>query len=262
MSSWIRRYLQQPVGQARTPREHAHRPWPLPRGSWLMGQTWLYLLFAHWRVDAQLLREHVPAALPIDEFDGSAWLGVTPFQIESLRLRRAAPLPLASNFPELNVRTYVTVDDRPGVFFLRLDTPSVLAVAAARAAYRLPYARAAVGLEVQRGGDDEWRAQVRASRGEGTLAADYAAVGPVFTADPGTLEHFLTERYRLYTTDDAGAVRHAEIHHPPWPLQHANCSIELDRYLPTGIAVAGDPLAHVAARQDVVIWPLSGAAGD
>jgi hypothetical protein len=87
--------------------ETGHRPWALPERSWLMGQTWVDLLFAHWRVPEEALRPLVPPEMPLDTHDGAAWLGVTPFCVRGLRLRGTLPAPLASAFPELNVRTYV-----------------------------------------------------------------------------------------------------------------------------------------------------------
>jgi uncharacterized protein YqjF (DUF2071 family) len=119
--------------------ETGHRPWPLPQGAWLMGQTWANLLFAHWRVPEEALRRVVPPQLPLDTFEGSAWLGITPFCVRGLRLRNTAPAPVLSSFPELNVRTYVSVEGKPGIYFLSLDADSRPAVAAARRLYRLPY---------------------------------------------------------------------------------------------------------------------------
>src|SRR3954471_24599119 len=86
-----------------------HRPYPLPRGPWVMGQTWIDLLFAHWAVPEAALRPAVPAGVPIDIFDGSAWLGITPFEVVGAHPRGLPPLPWLSRFPELNVRTYTTI---------------------------------------------------------------------------------------------------------------------------------------------------------
>src|SRR5688572_24482592 len=113
-------------------RESGHRPWPMPARPWVMTQTWHHLLFAHWRVDVGRLRAHVPSPFDIDLFEGDAWLGVVPFDMTGVRLRGLPPLPLLSAFPELNVRTYVTVQGKPGVFFFSLDAGSTVAVRAAR----------------------------------------------------------------------------------------------------------------------------------
>jgi uncharacterized protein len=226
-----------------------HRPWPLPPGPWVMGQSWLTLLFAHWRVDPAALRALVPPQLELDTFDGEAWLGVTPFEVRGLRLRLTPPVPWLSRFPELNVRTYVTLRGRPGIWFFSLDAASAAAVAAARAAYRLPYFHARMRIAAD--GD---RIVYRTARGDAVFTGRYQPVGDVAPPQPGTLEHFLTERYCLYAVHD-GRVLRAEIHHAPWPLQPAQAEIERNTMAaPLGLALAGEPLLHFAARQDVVIW--------
>src|SRR5215211_1409029 len=128
-----------------------HRPSPLPRGPWVMGQTWLDLLFAHWPIAPAVLRPAVSSAVPTDTFDGSAWIGITPFEVVGARPRGLPPLPWLSHFPELNVRTYVTVHGRPGIWFLSLDAARALVVHGARATYRLPYHHAR--MSVTRDGD-------------------------------------------------------------------------------------------------------------
>ena len=169
----------------------AHRPYPLPDGPWIIRQTWVELLFAHWRVPAAQLRPRVPLELALDEFDGSAWIGIAPFRVVGLHPRLLPPIPLASHFPELNVRTYVSREGRPGVFFFSLDAGSTLAVEAARSLFRLPYYRATM----QHMRDREWiRFRSHRSLREGVaFAARYRAMGPVFEAQPGTLDHFLIE---------------------------------------------------------------------
>jgi uncharacterized protein len=239
-------------------RHTAHRPWPLPERRWLMGQTWTQLLFMHWPLAPEQLRPAVPAELPIDTFGGSAWIGITPFEVVGLRLRATPPLPWLSRFPELNVRTYTTVDDRPGIWFLSLDAARAVAVVAARRAYRLPYFRAR--MEIARaGGRIAYRSEsASAERPRAALDAEYAPTAGAFTARPGTLEHFLCERYCLYALDDARRVHRADIHHPPWPLQPAEATIrENTMTAPYAIELPAErPLLHYAERQDVVIWPL------
>src|SRR5436305_12501943 len=100
--------LDEAVAQAATLRKVDHRPWPLPQGSWVMGQTWRELLFAHWRVDYDALRPLVPAKLELEQFDGSAWIGLTPFELTGLRLRGLPPAPGVSRSLELNWRTHAS----------------------------------------------------------------------------------------------------------------------------------------------------------
>ena len=235
--------------------ETDHRPWPVPDRPWLQGQTWCDLLFAHWPVDPDLLRPAVPADIPLDTYEGKAWIGITPFEVRGLRVRGTFPVPIASRFPETNVRTYTTIDGRPGIWFLSLDAGSRAAVAAARRIYCLPYFHARARIE--REGPELLYGTERYEE-EAKLSVRYVAGDSVITAVPGTLEYFLTERYCLYTRDEQRKLMRADIHHPPWPLQLAAAELlENTMTAPFGIELAGEPaLLHYSARQDVVIWSL------
>jgi uncharacterized protein YqjF (DUF2071 family) len=170
-------------------------------------------------------------------------------------------LPWISHFPELNVRTYTTVDGRPGIWFLSLDAGSAPAVAAARRAYRLPYFRARMQITCHGERTGYRSASASLNRPRAGLHVDYAPTGPHFTARPGTLEHFLVERYCLYALDEAQRLYRADIHHPPWQLQPAAATIHDNTMTaPFGIELpAAAPLLHYAQHQDVVIWPLEPA---
>jgi uncharacterized protein YqjF (DUF2071 family) len=255
--------LAAPVVQGLVTRDRDHRPWPMPRRPWVMAQTWMDLLFAHWSIAPQALERVVPAQLPLDTFDGRAWIGITPFAVRNLRVRLTLPVPYLSTFPEINVRTYVTVDSKPGIFFFSLDADSALAVAAARRFYRLPYFRARMGIDPS--GDGITFASDRRdpdAPAPAVLRARYRPVGAAFHAVGGTLEHWLTERYCLYTLDDEGRVLRAEIHHRPWPLQAARAGIAVNT-MATELALPldGAPLVHYARRQDVVFWGLEPVSG-
>jgi hypothetical protein len=225
-----------------------------------MGQSWRHLLFAHWPVDPDALRGVVPPQLPLDLHDGRAWVGVTPFRVEGFRLRGTAPAPLISRFLEVNVRTYVDYGGRPGIYFLSLDAASRLAVAGARRTYRLPYFRARQSLA-----EDSGRLRFQSQRVSddgppAELDCAFAPAGEPFNAEPGTLDYFLTERYCLYTLAGGRTVQRGEIHHPPWPLQHAEASIGLNTMAAGyGLELAGEPIAHYAALQDVVLWTINAA---
>jgi uncharacterized protein len=249
--------LQAPARQSVSLEKTGHRPWPLPETSWVMGQTWDELLFAHWRAPADALRPRLPDGLELDLFEDEAWIGVTPFRVTGLRARGLPPLPLVSSFLEVNTRTYVTAGGKSGIWFFSLDAESDLAVAAAWRAYKLPYVRAEMRAEWR---DGRLEYESRRRRGErAALRVAYRPIGDVVDADPSSLAHFLTERYCLYA-QDAGRLKRAEIHHEPWPLQPAEAEIEENTMPPSGIELIDEaPLLHFSARQDVVIWPLGGA---
>ncbi len=244
--------------QAAVTADAAHRPWPLPDRPWAMAQTWADLLFVHWPVDPEQLRPHVPDGLELDVRDGQAWLGVTPFRLEGLRLRGTVPLPYVSRFLEINVRTCVTRDGRPGIWFLSLDATSLAAVEVARRAYRLPYHHMRASYE-ERGLFLRWRSSRTDAARPYVFEASCRAVEAPAPAASGSLEAFLTERYCLYA-GHRGELYRAEIHHPPWPLQPAELELDLTTMTPDGIDLPeGPPLALFSARQDVVLWRLERA---
>ena len=237
----------------------SHRPWPLPNGQWFMTQSWHDLLFAHWPVEGRLLQDALPSGLLLDTFNGEAWVGVVPFRMTNVAPRGVPPVPFVSAFLELNVRTYVTLHGKPGVYFFSLDANSTLAVAAARALFHLPYFVASMNVEEQRGQFVYTSTRQSRSTGVAEFAATYGPVGYAVTPEPGTLEHFLTERYCLYTVDSASRVKRLEIHHPPWPLQTAEATIAVNTMAEAaGIQLPSRaPLLHFAKRQDAVAWSMT-----
>lgn len=224
-----------------------------------MTQSWHDLLFAHWPVDPLRLRPLVPDRLTLDVFDGRAWVGVVPFHMSNVAARGTPALPWISAFPELNVRTYVSVGDKPGVYFFSLDASNPLAVVAARLVFHLPYYTAS--MHVHRDGEVvnyESRRQNGRASAPAVFHARYEPVSPVRTPRIGSLEHFLTERYCLYTVY-RGIARRLEIHHPPWPLQDAVVRIDANTMAAAaGIALPDDgPLLHYSRRQDMVAWRMT-----
>jgi uncharacterized protein YqjF (DUF2071 family) len=241
--------------QQRTLDELGHRPWPLPEGPWLQGQTWCDLLFAHWRVPAEQLRRVMPDVLPLHLYDdGSAWLGITPFVVRGLRLRGTPPLPWVSQFPELNVRTYVELDGKPGIYFFSLDAGRRAAVIAARRMYRLPYFHARMRAD-RIGARVDYRSERIDS--SGPPAAFRGSYSPCGAGADDHLARWLAERYCAYVVDERRRPLRIDIHHPPWPLQPAEGELDAQGMADQiGIQLEGEPLLHFSARQDTLIWPL------
>jgi uncharacterized protein YqjF (DUF2071 family) len=236
----------------------AHRPWPMPDRPWVMTQTWHDLLFAHWPVDAGALREQVPSEFPLDVFGGTAWLAIVPFHMTNVAPRGVPSLPWISEFPELNVRTYVRVNEKPGVYFFSLDAGSTLAVQAARTLLNLPYYSATMSV-TPNAGHIEYHSRRDDGSADATLSARYRPVGAAFEAISGSLEYFLTERYCLYARDRRGVPYRLEIHHPPWPLQPADAEFTRNTMAQAAGVPLPDmkPLLHFSKRQDMVGWAPS-----
>lgn len=237
-------------------REQAHRPIPMPTGAWIMRQSWRELLFAHWPLAPQALRPLIPAALTLDTFEGEAWLGIVPFQMREVCPRGVPSLPWLSESPELNVRTYVTVRGIPGVYFFSLDASNPLFVAVARAFFSLPYFHARMRVTRQ----DEmivYSSQRRLAKDPSAeFRARYRPTGPATLSAPGSLPHWLTERYCLYTLKGRGHVYRLDIHHGPWSLQPAELEITHNTMAQAhGICLPDTPpLLHYSQQQDMLAW--------
>jgi uncharacterized protein YqjF (DUF2071 family) len=230
-----------------------------PDGRVAQRQSWLDLSFLHWRIPVASLRPLIPAALEIDTFEGDAFIGVVPFTMTGVRPLWAPPIPGISNFHETNVRTYVHYRGKdPGVWFFSLEAASRVAVMIARTVWHLPYHHARMTLDK---GDFGIRyASERRSPPPLPAVCNVTSkpISPPTPAKPGTLEHFLAERYILYADAGDGALRRGAVHHIPYPLQTAKvCAWEESLLAAAGIErPPGEPMAHYASRVDVEIFAL------
>ena len=231
-----------------------------PSGTPLLRQEWGDLLFMHWAVPAELLQPHLPPRLKIDTYDGMAWLAIVPFRMSKVRTRVSPPVPGASEFLELNVRTYVHLDGVPGVWFFSLDATTALAVWVARTVFNLPYWRATMSMEspttqLRRFEAERTHSGVSPAR----FRAAWTATTPLPPAEPGSLEFFLTERYCLYTSNKAQTkLYRGRVAHAPWPLLkakvlHYESSLIESQGLPTP---TGAPLVHAGGTVSVELWPM------
>jgi uncharacterized protein YqjF (DUF2071 family) len=217
---------------------------------------WRDLAFLHWPVTQDILRPLIPASLEIDTYDGHAWIGVVPFRMEGVRLRGAPPVPTTHAFPEINVRTYVRGGGRAGVWFFSLDATSRLAVRGARFLYNLPYFDAEITVSSNAGAIHYDAKRVHHGAPPATFVGHYRPVSDVYEAAPGTLDHFLVERYCLFMFDARRGLGLLDIDHEPWPLQRATVSLSTNTMTdPLGITLPPvDPVVHFAGALDVRAW--------
>jgi uncharacterized protein YqjF (DUF2071 family) len=196
----------------------------------------------------------IPKGLEIDEHGGTAWLGVIPFWMSGVARRPLPPLPGISRFPELNLRTYVRFEEKPGVWFLSLDAASRPAVWAARRWFHLPYHHAR--MTVARSGDTVDYRSLRTDGSSVGFAATYRPIGRTFAAPKGTIHHWFTERYCLYARSRRNELLRVDIHHLAWPLRAALAEVERNDLLgPHGLDAAGAaPHQQYAERLEVVVW--------
>jgi uncharacterized protein YqjF (DUF2071 family) len=229
-----------------------------PEGKNAGTQRWRNLLFMHWEVPAEVLRPLIPASLALDHFEGRHFVGVVPFVMQAVR-PSFLPGVMALDFLETNVRTYVHVDGRdPGVYFFSLEAASRLAVWAARATFGLPYYHATMRRTEQPDGVVEY--ETRRSGGTHPVHRVRYRPGPALSPQPqpGSLEHFLLERYLLFVERD-GTLLSGQVNHVPYPAHQAEVLEVHDELVAAGglPPVQGPPvLMHYSPGVDVEVFAL------
>jgi uncharacterized protein YqjF (DUF2071 family) len=228
----------------------------MPGSAWKFTMSWSDLAFFHWPMSKATLRSQLPPGLGLDTFEDEAWIGVVPFRMADVRARLLPPVPTLTEFPELNVRTYVTAGGKPGVWFFSLDAASWLAVRGARTWFHLPYFDARMSIANESSGVHYESERSHRGAPAARFSGTYRASGDLLQASPGSLEHFLTERYCLYAADSGGRLYRSEIHHARWRLRAAESEFRMCDMTRIVEAELPDvaPLAHVAERIDVVGW--------
>jgi uncharacterized protein YqjF (DUF2071 family) len=236
-------------------RETGNRPWPAPEQPWIVAQVWENLLFAHWRVPYDVLRRKIPQSLVLETFEGDAWIGIVPFHLSFLGPRWVWQT-FSLDSLELNVRTYVSAEGKPGVWFFSLDAASLLAVIGARIGFHLPYFWAEMTMKSSENRVEYFSHRRHPGAAPATFQGTYGPIGEVFRARPGSLDEWLTERYCLYSQNRAGHIYRCEIAHVRWPLQPAEASLDANALGHAhGLVLEERPLLHFCRHQEMVNWP-------
>jgi uncharacterized protein len=232
-----------------------HRPFPVPDLPWVMRQRWDDVLFLHWPVPPDVLRPHIPDEVELDLYDGAAWIGIVLFEVKGLRGRFLPPLPFTSTFPEVNVRTYVRKNGKPGVYFFSLDTTNKLAIKAARTGYSLPYFFADVSMD--RSSTEVNCRSIRKERGlpRETLQVTYRPTGKEIPNEEGSFEHWMAERYCLCSLFGDELFR-TDIHHRKWALESVDIELTsntMAQYVPREY-FSSAPKAHYSISKNTLFW--------
>jgi uncharacterized protein YqjF (DUF2071 family) len=222
----------------------------------LFSVGWHDALFEHYRViDDGAIARRLPDGLELDRHDGAAYVSVVSFRMVDMRWTGRVPLPLASTYPQINVRTYVRAGDKTGVFFLRNHVSNRLAAAAGRRLYGMPYRH----RHVENAGPSA-DPRCEAALGEGLIHRVAGRRGARVTGhedDPGSLLFFLVERYPLFS-DKGGVLHEAQMLHRPWEL-HALEGAERTHAIVADLGLDGAlaPLDEVQTSPgvNVLIWP-------
>ena len=207
---------------------------------WTMTQVWENVLFAHWSLPMEVVRKHIPAELEVDTFNGEAWVGVILFKMNGFKLR-FTPFRYPFSFPEINLRTYVKVNERPAIFFMTLDAADPLVVSVAKRWYRLPYFHAKMSFSKQE--DMISFHSERKSVGDSVvIGGEFYPVSEQFVPKDGSIDHWLTERYVYFNKDPNNHIYWGEVYHEPWQLRKVSGKFSDNTLLhPYQIELPGEP---------------------
>jgi uncharacterized protein YqjF (DUF2071 family) len=233
------------------------RPFPPPHRPWIMAQHWDHVLFCSWPYPVAAVRPLVPAGLDIETFDGTAWVSLVALSMDDVHLRDLPPIPFTTNFPELNLRTYVTCNGRPGVYFMAIDCPNILCSWIGRTVFHTPYQDADVTMARE---GDGWLFS-SARDGAVRFAASYQPTGKPYTAARGSLDAFLTERYAMFVRTHHGRLLLGAIQHADWPLQDVSVALSWNVALEAaGLpAPRQHPVERYSSGTATIVWGLERA---
>lgn len=223
----------------------SHRPWPLPPEKWQYYQEWNQALFLHWQVDFDALRKLVPYALALDLFDGNPWVSIVIFKMEKMRVRNLPSFSPISNFDEINIRTYVTYDGKPGVYFLSIEAGNRLSCSIARKLAGLPYRYSLVER-------NDHSCISKNSKFNDKLVLNYRVGNGPIAKD--ALDLWLTERYALFQ-DSFNVMNAFDIHHVEWPVVNVELLALQVVYPRFDKLLNGSPdLVHFSPGVQVLAW--------
>ncbi len=187
-----------------------HRPWNIPDENWKFYQEWKHAIFLHYKVDIKELEKFVPKTLEIDLFQGSSWVSIVAFTMKKIRPKYVPAFSPISNFHEINIRTYVKLNNKCGVYFLSIEAGKSLSCKIAKRISELPYRFS----KIKRTNNTY---QSKNSAYNDKLDIDFN-IGKE-QKEKTELDIWLTERYALFQ-DAEDYINAFEIHHLEWPINN------------------------------------------
>lgn len=182
----------------------------------ILRADWKRLLIASWAIDPALAAPSLPRGIELARLRGAAHVSVVAFEFKRMRIRGVA-LPGLGDFPEVNIRTYVSGGGRRGVLFLREFAPHRLVVAGARLLYNEPYRYAAMrsGSRVE---DDVIMVERRLQWRGAAIHARASALQAWRTPDESSDEHYFKEHAWGFGVDRRGESIVYRVRHARWRI--------------------------------------------
>lgn len=222
-----------------------HRPWPIPNEPWKFYQEWNDALFLHWQVELEELKKFVHPNLEIDLFDEKPWVSLVAFNMEKMRPKNLPYVSAISNFPEINIRTYVKYKGKQGVHFLSIEGAKSLSCKLAKNISELPYRHSIMKRTRDRFTSFN-------NKCNDTLEVEYSI--ETLSGKKNEIDLWLTERYALFQNADS-YINEFEIHHIEWPVKRLNLnSINVDYPRFQQLINNSPDLTHYSQGVQVIAW--------
>jgi uncharacterized protein YqjF (DUF2071 family) len=224
---------------------------------WLVSQTEAEMLFLSWPVPAAAVAGRIPPRLSLDTYEQQAWITLIPFRMERLHLRGLPPAPPFSRFDEVDCLTYVMHREERGIWFFRIDAASLVGSMVGRRLFGLPYHHSTVSLDLE-GEERIFQSAARGNAGDERpeLRVRYRPRGPAHVAAPGTLAHFIVERFVMFSSGGSGTLLRGLEARAPRKIQECDVTVSRNT-LPQAAGIpgpTGEPIAWYCGRSEIRTW--------
>ena len=181
---------------------------------------WRHLAMLNYEVDAGLLLPFVPVGTELDRWNGRVFVSLVGFRFLKTKLFGFLPIPMRSNFDEVNLRFYVRRlaggEVRRGVVFIHEVVPSRAIAFVARTFYNENYVALPMAHELRSVGDNGLRVAYRWRTGKRWSAINLETDGNSELPSEGSVKQFITEHYWGYAAQPDGGCVEYRVTHPSW----------------------------------------------
>jgi uncharacterized protein len=182
---------------------------------------WQHLAMLNYEVDASLLFPFVPAGTELDRWKGKVFASLVGFRFLKTKVFGFLPIPMHSNFEEVNLRFYVRrqVGDevRRGVVFIRELVPRRAIAFIARTFYKENYVALPMAHEIRAVGDNNRLRVAYRWRNENLWSEmNVETDGKSELPGEGSVEQFIAEHYWGYSAQPGGGCVEYRVAHPSW----------------------------------------------
>ena len=220
-----------------------HRPWPLPTQEWKFYQEWKNVVFLHWPVQMEDLKDFVPNNLEIDLYEGTPWVSILIFDLKNLRPRFLPAVPPISDFYEINLRTYVKAENKQGIYFLQLEASNIISAKLARFLTKLPYVHSHIN-----------RTEGHITSTNDELSSDLDLKYEIGALkEKKNIDSWLTERYVLFQVDNE-SINKIEIHHFEWNIYDLHIKSLTCKYPVFQEIIKPPAITHYSTGVQVLGW--------